>query len=231
MIAVPNGFCEGLAREPLPLSDLADAGSHRSATASRSSSSSVPRARPTHERFRRPRARPVSPGRARRTDAWSGAARGASTYLNQRYTFANFIVGSANRLAHAASLSVAERPGHAYQPAFPVRRSGVGKTHLMHAIAMPFESASLSAQSASVYATSEKVHQRVASPAFSRGKIDEFRARLPGRIDLSPDRRHPVSSAEQRAGPRRSSPHLQHDPRRPASRSCSSCPIGPRRRS
>ena len=38
---------------------------------------------------------------------------GGTTFINPRYTFSNFIVGSANRLAHAASLSVAERPGHA----------------------------------------------------------------------------------------------------------------------
>src|SRR3954468_13179159 len=43
-----------------------------------------------------------------------GGPDGGSLNLNPRYTFRNFIVGSANRLAHAASLSVAERPGHAY---------------------------------------------------------------------------------------------------------------------
>ena len=58
-----------------------------------------------------------------RVGAPEGAAAGA-TYLNARYTFSNFIVGSANRLAHAASLSVAERPGPRVQPAVPVRRRG-----------------------------------------------------------------------------------------------------------
>ncbi len=54
--------------------------------------------------------------------------------FNPRYSFDQFIIGDGNRLAHAASLAVAELPGQAYNPLFLHAPPGLGKTHLLHAI-------------------------------------------------------------------------------------------------
>lgn len=54
--------------------------------------------------------------------------------LIEKYTFDNFIIGESNRLAQTAALAVAEQPGKLYNPFFIHGKSGLGKTHLMHAI-------------------------------------------------------------------------------------------------
>ena len=57
-----------------------------------------------------------------------------SANLKSEYTFDNFIVGDSNRFAFTAARAVAEKPGKAYNPLFLYGKSGLGKTHLMHAI-------------------------------------------------------------------------------------------------
>ena len=108
------------------------------------------------------------------------SAGGNTVNLNGRYAFGNFIVGSANRLAHAAALSVAERPGHAYNPLFLYGGVGLGKTHLMHAIGNAV--AAKFPRKRILYATSEKFTNDFIN-SIREQKMEDFRNRY-RRIDV-----------------------------------------------
>ena len=66
--------------------------------------------------------------------ALPGTPRPTQARLNPKYTFETFVIGSSNRFAHAAAVAVAEAPAKAYNPLFIYGDSGLGKTHLLHAI-------------------------------------------------------------------------------------------------
>ena len=73
-------------------------------------------------------------GRTGAPGAIPPAPRLGGTRLNSKYTFETFVIGSSNRFAHAAAVAVAEAPAKAYNPLFIYGDSGLGKTHLLHAI-------------------------------------------------------------------------------------------------
>jgi chromosomal replication initiator protein len=95
-----------------------------------------------HDPRHAPQAAPVQDATGResvhhdpgRGDAITPAARLGGTRLNSKYTFETFVIGSSNRFAHAAAVAVAEAPAKAYNPLFIYGDSGLGKTHLLHAI-------------------------------------------------------------------------------------------------
>ena len=90
--------------------------------------------------------------------------------FNPKYTFDTFIVGSCNRLAEAAARAVAEKPGYTYNPLFIYGGVGLGKTHLLHAIAHAVTKSKLSA----LYVSTEQFTNEFIK-AIREGKTEDFR--------------------------------------------------------
>ncbi len=97
-----------------------------------------------------------------------------SAGLHPRYVFHSYVVGSSNRFAHAASVSVAEHPGGKYNPLFIHGGVGLGKTHLLHATG--HRALELNSNLQVAYVTSEKFTNDLIA-AIRQQRTDDFRAR------------------------------------------------------
>jgi chromosomal replication initiator protein len=103
------------------------------------------------------------------------ASRPESGGFNAKYTFDSFVIGSSNRFAHAAALAVAEAPAQAYNPLFIYGSTGLGKTHLLQAVAqyVSEHSSSLSVR----YVTSEAFVNDFINSLRDKSRIEGFKQR------------------------------------------------------
>ena len=188
------------------------------------------RARGRRGRARRRRRRAARPTPPPRTTS----PRPTTPASTRSYTFEQFVIGDANRFAHAAALAVAELPGQAYNPLFLYGPPGVGKTHLLHSIGNYVRAygGGLTRPLHDGRDVHERVHRRPARTAT----IDRFKGRF---------RRQPTScsSTTSSSSPRKAKteeeffhtfnallrdrqparPHLRPPPARPRARSRSAC--------
>ena len=119
-------------------------------------------------------AREVAPAPAPVARASRQAASSPAPAIKATNTFDNFIVGPENEMAHGASLAVAKEPGHYYNPLFIHGPTGLGKTHLMHAIAHSVYAANPQARIA--YISSETFTNDFIQ-ALQTGSVASFRRR------------------------------------------------------
>jgi chromosomal replication initiator protein len=117
---------------------------------------------------------PVAPKRPAPPTQQLALAPTPSHGLNPRYVYEQYVVGSSNRFAHAASLAVAERPGGQYNPFFIHGGVGLGKTHLLHAIG--HRALELRSDLAVLYVSSEKFTNEVINGIRTQ-RMEEFRTR------------------------------------------------------
>jgi chromosomal replication initiator protein len=103
------------------------------------------------------------------------AAEDRATGLNPKYTFEQFVIGDANRFAHAAALAVAELPGQAYNPLFIYGPPGVGKTHLLHSIGNYVQ---VCGGGLNVRYTTVETFTNQFIAALSGGSMDRFKGRF-----------------------------------------------------
>src|SRR4051794_10375085 len=125
----------GQAAQPLPPDHLANAAPHQPFPPD-----ALPGVAPSasENAAARPEREPATPpANGHRVDASSNGFRprkDTGARLNPKYTFETFVIGASNRFAHAAAIAVAENPGKSYNPLTIYGDSGLGKTHLLHAL-------------------------------------------------------------------------------------------------
>ncbi|GLW54295.1 chromosomal replication initiator protein DnaA [Kitasatospora phosalacinea] len=130
-----------------------------------------PAAQPQHGQVERPPGVPAPPGAP---PAGGPRKDEPNARLNPKYLFDTFVIGASNRFAHAAAVAVAEAPAKAYNPLFVYGESGLGKTHLLHAIG--HYSRSLFPGTRVRYVSSEEFTNEFIN-SIRDGKADAFRKR------------------------------------------------------